>query len=212
MPPSPREWSPSTSAAVPIDLLAFPGHKALYGPTGTGALYVGPRADGRIRPWREGGTGGDSSSETQPALMPYLLEGGTPNVLGAAGLAAGIAWVTEQGPEKLRAHEVGLLQQVVDWVEHSEGWRIAGRWDPAAHVGALSLLVPDGLTPQDLGSILDVSFEIAVRPGLHCAPYIHRAIGTFPEGTLRISPGPFTTAEQVSGLLRALTEITAGVL
>ena len=198
--------------AVPIDLLAFPGHKALYGPTGTGALYVGPGADGKIRPWREGGTGGDSSSETQPLIMPYLLEGGTPNVLGAAGLAAGIGWVTEQGPEKLRAHEVGLLQQVVDWIEHSEGWRFAGRWEPATHVGALSLIVPDGLSPQDLGSILDVSFDIAVRPGLHCAPYIHRAIGTFPEGTLRISPGPFTTVDQVSDFLRALTEITAGVL
>ena len=89
--------------SIPIDFLAFPGHKALYGPTGTGALYVGPRAEGRIRPWREGGTGGDSSSETQPTLMPYLLEGGTPNVLGVAGLAAGIGWVTEQGPEALRA-------------------------------------------------------------------------------------------------------------
>src|SRR5208282_1271787 len=73
--------------ATPIDLLAFPGHKSLYGPTGTGALYVGPRTDGKIRPWREGGTGGDSSSETQPSLLPYLLEGGTPNVLGASGLA-----------------------------------------------------------------------------------------------------------------------------
>jgi len=198
--------------AVPIDLLAFPGHKALYGPTGTGALYVGPRVDGKIRPWREGGTGGDSSSETQPLLMPYLLEGGTPNVLGAAGLAAGIGWVTDQGPDKLRVHEVGLLQQVVDWIEHSEGWQFAGRWDPATHVGALSLNVPEGLTPQDLGSILDVSFDIAVRPGLHCAPYIHRAIGTFPEGTLRISPGPFTTVEQISALLLALSEITARVL
>ena len=72
--------------------------------------------------------------------------------------------------------------------------------------------MPEGLSPQDLGSILDVSFDIAVRPGLHCAPYIHRALGTFPEGTLRVSPGPFTTADEVSGLLRALTEITAGVL
>src|SRR4051794_23534812 len=75
---------------VPIDLLAFPGHKALYGPTGTGALYVGPRTDGRLRPWREGGTGGDSSSPTQPTALPYALEGGTPNVLGVAGLAAGV--------------------------------------------------------------------------------------------------------------------------
>lgn len=198
--------------SVPIDLLAFPGHKALYGPTGTGALYVGSRADGKLRPWREGGTGGDSSSETQPELMPYFLEGGTPNVLGAAGLAEGIAWVMEQGPDRLRAHEVELLQQVVDWVERNPGWRIAGRWEPAAHVGALSLIVPEGLTPQDLGSILDVSFDVAVRPGLHCAPYIHRALGTFPDGTLRLSPGPFTTSADIDRFVQALSEITAGVL
>lgn len=196
--------------ATPIDFLAFPGHKSLYGPTGSGALYVGPRAN--PRPWREGGTGGDSSSETQPTLYPYLLEGGTPNVLGVAGLAAGIAWVANQGVEEIRRHEVELLQRVVDWAEGTEGWRITGRWDPATHVGALSLVVPETLTPQDLGSILDTSFEIAVRPGLHCAPYIHRALGTFPDGTLRLSPGPFTTDEEISSFLNALTEITAGVL
>lgn len=198
--------------ATPIDLLAFPGHKALYGPTGTGALYVGPRAGASIRAWREGGTGGDSSSETQPSLYPYFLEGGTPNVLGVAGLTAGVAWVAEQGPDTLRGHEVALLQRAVDWAESAEGWRVAGRWDPAAHVGALSLIVPEALTPQDLGSILDTSFEIAVRPGLHCAPYIHRALGTFPDGTLRLSPGPFSTPEQIDTFLQALDEITAGVL
>jgi cysteine desulfurase family protein len=196
--------------ATPIDLLAFPGHKALYGPTGTGVLYAGPRA--RLRAWREGGTGGDSSSETQPAVYPYFLEGGTPNVLGVAGLAAGIAWVVERGPENLRRHEVGLLQRVVDWADAAEGWQVAGRWDPATHVGALSLKVPEPLTPQDLGSILDTSFEIAVRPGLHCAPYIHRALGTFPDGTLRLSPGPFTTHADIETFLHALAEITAGVL
>src|SRR5947209_3996549 len=146
--------------ATPIDLLAFPGHKALYGPTGTGVLYAGPRA--RLRAWREGGTGGDSSSETQPDLLPYFLEGGTPNVLGVAGLGAGIAWVAERGPETLRQHEVSLLRRVVDWVEGAEGWQIAGRWDPATRVGALSLIVPEVLSPQELGSILDTSFEIAV--------------------------------------------------
>ncbi|MHC5540798.1 aminotransferase class V-fold PLP-dependent enzyme, partial [Singulisphaera rosea] len=94
----------------------------------------------------------------------------------------------------------------------AEGWKIAGRWDPATHVGALSLIVPETLTPQDLGSILDTSFTIAVRPGLHCAPYIHRALGTFPDGTLRVSPGPFTTAEDIDTFVQALAEITAGVL
>jgi selenocysteine lyase/cysteine desulfurase len=198
--------------ATPIDLLAFPGHKALYGPTGTGALYVGPRAEPELKAWREGGTGGDSSSETQPEILPYFLEGGTPNVLGVAGLAAGVAWVAARGPEDLRRHEVDLLQKVVDWAEAAEGWQLAGRWDPATHVGALSLVVPEVLTPQDLGSILDTSFEIAVRPGLHCAPYIHRALGTFPDGTLRLSPGPFTTEADIAAFIDALSEITAGVL
>jgi cysteine desulfurase / selenocysteine lyase len=196
--------------ATPIDLLAFPGHKSLYGPTGTGVLYAGPRA--RLRAWREGGTGGDSSSETQPAVYPYFLEGGTPNVLGVAGLAAGIAWVAERGPETLRRHEVSLLQRVVDWADAADGWDVAGRWDPSTHVGALSLKVPEPLSPQDLGSILDTSFEIAVRPGLHCSPYIHRALGTFPDGTIRLSPGPFTTDADIDTFLHALTEITAGVL
>src|SRR5207249_8759422 len=88
--------------ALCIDLLAFPGHKSLLGPTGTGALYVGPRAE--VRPWREGGTGGDSSSETQPSEFPYFLEGGTPNVLGVAGLSAGIQYVQEQGMARIHAH------------------------------------------------------------------------------------------------------------
>ncbi len=100
--------------ATAIDFLAFPGHKALYGPTGTGALYVGPRAN--PRPWREGGTGGDSASETMPQQLPFFLEGGTPNVLGIAGLTAGVNWVAERGVDASREHEVALLQRVVDWV------------------------------------------------------------------------------------------------
>jgi cysteine desulfurase / selenocysteine lyase len=203
---------PIDLSTTPIDLLAFPGHKALYGPTGTGALYTGPRTDGKLRPWREGGTGGDSSSATQPVVLPYLLEGGTPNVLGVAGLAAGIAWVADRGPDSLRQHEVDLLQHVVDWVQVSDSWTVAGRWDPETHVGALSLITPEGLAPQDLGAILDTSFDIAVRPGLHCAPYIHRAIGTFPDGTLRLSPGPFTTRNDITAFVSALSEITAGVV
>ncbi|GIW89281.1 MAG: cysteine desulfurase [Isosphaeraceae bacterium] len=200
--------------ALPVDLLAFPGHKGLYGPTGTGCLYVGPRAV--LRCWREGGTGGDSKSEVQPEELPYRLEGGTPNVLGIAGLAAGLAWVAERGAETNRVHEVGLLQRVVDWVDGSgDGWRVAGRWDPATHVGALSL-IPPGLgevpdLPQELATILDTSFEIAVRPGLHCAPYIHRRLGTFPDGTIRISPGPFNTIDEIEALVQALEQITATI-
>lgn len=198
--------------ATPIDLLAFPGHKALYGPTGTGALYVGPRA--RLRPWREGGTGGDSKREIQPEELPHALEGGTPNVVGIAGLAAGLAWVGERGVEANRTHEVELLQRVVDWAGASDIWRVAGRWEPAAHVGALSLIPtdPDAIPTQDIAVALDSSFQIAVRSGLHCAPYIHRALGTYPDGTVRLSPGPFNTAADIDGFLNAISEITAGVL
>src|SRR5713101_358845 len=92
--------------AMNIDLLAFPGHKSLLGPTGTGALYVGHRA--QVRAWREGGTGGDSSSETQPREFPHFLEGGTPNVLGVAGLAAGIRYVQDEGLDRIRTHETAL--------------------------------------------------------------------------------------------------------
>src|SRR5215470_16419008 len=96
--------------ALNIDLLAFPGHKSLLGPTGTGALYVGPRA--KVGVWREGGTGGDSASETQPCEFPYYLEGGTPNVLGVAGLAAGIRFVQEKGLDTIRRHEVELTERL----------------------------------------------------------------------------------------------------
>jgi cysteine desulfurase family protein len=197
---------------TPIDLLAFPGHKSLLGPTGTGALYVGPRAE--LTPWREGGTGGDSKHPVQPDELPHRLEGGTPNVLGIAGLLAGIRWLAERGVENCRQHEVGLLQKVVDWAEASEGWTVAGQWDPARHVGALSLIVPDAeaLDPQELVTILDGSFGICVRGGLHCAPYAHRSVGTFPHGTIRVSPGPFSTEADIVHLLHALTEVTASVL
>jgi cysteine desulfurase family protein len=197
--------------AAAIDMLAFPGHKSLYGPTGTGALFVGPRTDGRIRSWREGGTGGDSTSPTQPAELPYLLEGGTPNVLGIAGLAAGVTWVAENGPEELRRKEVALLEPVVNWVKNADGWRLAGRWDSASHVAALSLVVPESLSPQDVGAILDTSFNIAIRPGLHCAPYIHRALETYPHGTIRLSPGAFNTPEDIQSLIDALSQIAAAV-
>ena len=198
-------------AKTPIDMLAFPGHKALYGPTGTGALYVGSRVN--LRPWREGGTGGDSSTETQPCIMPYKLEGGTPNVLGLAGLKAGLEWVLDRGVEVSRFHEVALLQKVVDWTaDHADHWAIAGAWDPARHVGALSLKPPEGIAPSELGAILDTSFAVAIRPGLHCAPYIHKRLGTFPDGMLRISPGPFNTPEHIDTFLNALSEITDGLI
>jgi cysteine desulfurase family protein len=200
-----------TAGVVPIDvqemhmdLLALPGHKSLLGPTGTGALYVGPRA--RLAPWREGGTGGDSSSETQPRDLPYYLEGGTPNVLGVAGLIEGIRHVQQQGLEKLHAQEMALLERLWRRLDEIGTYQVFGHRDYSRHVGTLSFRSAV-LPASELAGILDQAFDVAVRPGLHCAPYIHRALGTFPEGAVRVSPGPFSTEADIDHLANALSEI-----
>src|SRR5262249_28739087 len=122
--------------AACIDLLAFPGHKSLFGPTGTGALYVGPRAT--LRPWREGGTGGDSSSPTQPKQSPYYLEGGTPTVLGVAGLVAGLDFVEERGQEAILRHELELCDRLRGALAETPGFEVFGHADPARRVGTVS--------------------------------------------------------------------------
>lgn len=187
-----------------IDLLAFPGHKSLFGPTGTGALYVGSRT--KVGVWREGGTGGDSSSETQPRDLPYFLEGGTPNVLGVAGMTAGLKYIQQQGIDKIHKHEVELTERLWRRLDEIGGFTVFGHRDMSRRVGTLSFR-SEALPAAELGGILDQAFEIAIRPGLHCAPYIHRAIGTFPEGAVRVSPGAFTTADEIDQLGRALGEI-----
>jgi selenocysteine lyase/cysteine desulfurase len=187
-----------------IDLLAFPGHKSLFGPTGTGALYVGPRA--KVGAWREGGTGGDSSNETQPKEYPYFLEGGTPNVLGVAGLSAGVKWVQEQGLERIHRGEAELVEYLWQKLDEIGGYEVFGHRDHAKRVGTVSFK-SEFLPATELGGILDHSFEVAIRPGLHCAPYIHKSIGTFPDGAVRVSPGPFNTKAEIDVLVQALKEI-----
>ena len=152
--------------AMCIDLLAFPGHKSLLGPTGTGALYVGPAAI--VGAWREGGTGGDSSSETQPRDYPYFLEGGTPNVLGVAGWSAGIKFVTERGLADIHQHEVDLVERLWQRLDAIGGYEVFGHRDVTRRVGTLSLR-SEALPAAEIGGILDQAFDIAIRPGLHCA-------------------------------------------
>ena len=116
-----------------IDLLALPGHKSLFGPTGTGALYVGSRVT--LRPWREGGTGGDSLTPTQPTDFPHHLEGGTPNVLGVAGLIAGLDFVEERGPEAIRKHDVELCERLRNALAEMPGFELFGHADASRRVG-----------------------------------------------------------------------------
>jgi cysteine desulfurase family protein len=188
-----------------IDLLAVPGHKSLLGPTGTGALYVGSRVT--LRPWREGGTGGDSLTPTQPGTYPHHLEGGTPNVLGVAGLVAGLNFVEERGVESIRRHEVELCDRLRAALADRPDFEVFGHADAGRRVGAVCFRSA-ALPAPELAALLDEKFEIAVRPGLHCAPYIHRALGTAPDGLVRISPGPFNTAADIDQLIDALEQIT----
>jgi cysteine desulfurase family protein len=194
--------------ALNIDLLAAPGHKSLLGPTGSGFLYVGARA--KLRPWREGGTGGDSSTPVQPSEYPYYLEGGTPNVLGVAGMVAGLDFVEERTPDAIREHEVMLCDRLREKLEEAGGFEFYGHRDPARRVGTISFRA-EAIPAPELGGILDQAFDIAIRPGLHCAPYVHRSLGTFPEGTVRVSPGAFTTVDEIDQLVEALQEITGGL-
>jgi cysteine desulfurase family protein len=188
-----------------IDLLAMPGHKALFGPTGTGALYVAPRVP--MKAWREGGTGGDSLSPTQPADYPFYLEGGTPNVLGIAGLIAGLAFVEEKGLATIHRHENNLIERLRPALVQL-GCEVFGHADTAHRVGTLSFRHAM-LPAAEIGGILDQSFDIAVRPGLHCAPYVHRSLGTVPDGLVRVSVGPFNAEADIDQLAGAVREILA---
>jgi len=187
-----------------LDLLAFPGHKALLGPTGTGGLYVAPGV--RLSPLRQGGTGTRSEEEKQPEELPAALEAGTLNTVGIAGLGAAVRYLQQRGQPAIRAHEVALTTRLIDGLMDIPGVRIHGTGDPALQVATVSLSL-EGWEPVDVAAVLDSSFGIAVRSGLHCAPLAHRTLGTFPRGTVRLSPGCFTTDDDVDQALAALRKL-----
>lgn len=191
-----------------IDLLAFPGHKALYGPPGTGGLYVGERA--KLAPWREGGTGFNSESPVQPREFPFFLEGGTPNSVGIVGLKEGVNFILSEGLEKIMAHERVLTSRLREGLRDLPGVKLYGTDDPGRQAAPVSFTVA-GIEPQELSLVLDQSFGIASRAGLHCAPYMHRFLGTAPQGTLRFSPGYFSTLEEIDRSLDAVRQIQSQI-
>ena len=196
-----------------IDLLAFTGHKALLGPTGTGGLLVGERVE--VSPWREGGTGGDSSSPVQPAELPHRLEGGTPNVFGIAGLREGVKLLLDRGVESILAHERALIAEFFRAIKAPElfNWygadRAVAERRGEGRIGLVGINFSE-FEPAELAAILDERYDIAVRAGLHCAPYAHKHLGSFPQGVVRFSVGILSTADDVRQAAAALNEITAG--
>src|SRR5512133_1782419 len=178
-----------------IDLLAVPGHKGLYGPQGTGLLYVASPV--ALKPLLAGGTGTNSTSEDQPDSLPEGFEAGTHNLPGIAGLKAGIEFVLEQGVEVIGAHERSLVSYAIERLQGVPGLVLHCPAEPAVRGAVLSFSVA-GYDSSELAFTLDQRFDIAVRAGLHCAPRAHRTLGTFPKGTVRMSPGWFTTREDIA--------------
>jgi cysteine desulfurase/selenocysteine lyase len=190
-----------------IDLLAFTGHKSLYGPMGTGGLVIGERVDpAGLEPLKRGGTGSDSEYETQPTFLPDLCESGTPNAVGLAGLGAGLQWLQERGIDSIRAHEVALTQQLIDGLRAIPGVTVYGPLNAGEQTATVSFTV-DGLETSQVGLILDEEHGIMCRVGLHCAPAAHRTVGTFPNGTVRFGLGALNTAEEVGVALAAVRAV-----
>lgn len=190
-----------------IDLLAFTGHKALYGPPGTGGLVLGKRVDTKkLTPLKEGGTGSHSEFEEQPGFLPDLYESGTPNTVGLAGLNAGISFILKEGISKIHQYELSLSQKLIAGLKEIPGVIVYGEEQVKDRVAVISFNIKDQL-PSEVGLRLDEEYDIMCRVGLHCSPATHKTIGTFPRGTVRFSMSWFNTLEEVEQAIMAIRDI-----
>jgi len=191
-----------------IDLLAFTGHKSLYGPQGTGGLVIGERINEKeMTPLKQGGTGSRSEFEEQPDFLPDRLESGTPNGVGIAGLLAGIQFVLGKGVEQIRQNESTLLEKLIMGLKKIPQVKLYGPERQEDRMATLSFNFTH-LSPSDGASRLEKEFGILCRPGLHCAPAAHHTIGTFPEGTIRFGLSAFNTEEEIKTAIQAIFQIS----
>jgi|Deesub1362A_J573_1020465.scaffolds.fasta_scaffold04763_5 cysteine desulfurase family protein len=187
-----------------IDLLAFTGHKALFGPMGTGGLYVRPGI--KMRSLIRGGTGSRSEEDVQPRFLPDALESGTLNAAGLAGLTAGVKFIIKKGVENIRKKEIKLFKMLLEGLKEIPGVEIYGNPQPETNLAILSFNVK-GLEPSEVGDILDHRYKILSRVGLHCSPWAHQTIGTYPKGTVRLSLSIFNTKDEVERAIEAVRKI-----
>ena len=193
-----------------IAMLAFPGHKGLLGPLGTGGLLLQPGVEEFLEPIRTGGTGSESEYPVQPSTLPDKYEPGSHNMTGIAGLKASVQWILERGVPALHAHEQTLCREFLELVERVPNVSILGPLNKH-RCGVFSLQFEEN--PHEIAKQLELEFGIASRAGLHCAPYAHDTIGTTNQGgTVRISFGPFHTIEDVTFLANAIQTISQKVL
>ncbi|SKC88914.1 aminotransferase class V-fold PLP-dependent enzyme [Maledivibacter halophilus] len=187
-----------------IDLLAFPGHKSLMGPQGTGGLYI--RQGIELNHMKEGGTGSKSESLLQPEIVPDRYESGTPNTPGIVGLGAGIKYILDIGIDNIRKHEENLTEYMLNGLKNIDEIKIYGPKDVKRRAAVISINIGD-LDSSEVSYVLDQGFDIAVRSGLHCAPLAHKTLGSFEQGTVRFSIGYFNTKEDIDKALNAVRMI-----
>ncbi|RLD35093.1 MAG: cysteine desulfurase [Bacteroidetes bacterium] len=198
---------PIDMKAMGVDALAFTGHKCLMGPTGIGGSYI--MGDLPIKGTRFGGTGVRSAQKTHLTEFPYRMECGTLNTIGVAGLYAGTKWVMEQGIEKIHAQEMELWKKLKKGVKDIENITLYCAEDPANRNAVLSMNI-DKFDSGDVGTMLDVDYNIACRTGLQCAPLVHEGIGTIDiHGTVRLSMGPFNTEAHIDAAIEALEDVAS---
>lgn len=191
-----------------IDILAFPGHKGLLGPQGTGGLYIGENIN--LKEMMQGGTGSISHLLEQPDVNPDRYESGTPNGPGIVGLGTGIKYIMEEGIDNIRRHEEELTKYFIEEVVKIKGVKVYG----PLNVKEQGAVVPINIGDEDsseISYILDEHYNIAVRPGLHCAPVAHKTIGTFEQGVVRFSFGPFNNFDEIELGIKAIKEISKEV-
>ncbi|WP_168123268.1 aminotransferase class V-fold PLP-dependent enzyme [Paenibacillus sp. HB172176] len=197
---------PIDVASMGIDLLAFPGHKGLLGPQGTGGLYIAP--DLELMPLLYGGTGSQSETPLQPSVRPDRYEAGTQNTPGLAGLQEGVKYVLNETVEKIHAKEWTLTQRMMEGLIRLSGIQLIGPSLGEEKTGIVSF-VANAIDPSELSFILDQHYGIAVRAGYHCTPLAHESAGTSLTGAIRVSVGIYTTEDDVDALLAAMKEIVS---
>lgn len=186
-----------------IDILAFPGHKGLFGPQGTGGLFI--RENVNLKPFKEGGTGSNSHFMIQPDFMPDKFESGTLNTPGIAGLCEGIKFIKEIGIDNIKKFEMELLSQIIYEFRKLPYVKVYGSNSIEERSAVISFNI-DGVDASIVGEKLN-EYGIAVRTGYHCAPLIHEVINTEYVGTVRVSPGYFNTYYDIERLVEAITLI-----
>ena len=190
-----------------LDIVAFTGHKSLLGPTGIGGLYV--REGIEIRHTRAGGTGVRSADRAHLDEYPWRLEYGTHNVVGIAGLHAGLKWILAKGVGAIHEHEMELVRMLRDGLAAIPGVTLYCQDDLTDHIAILPFNV-DGMDAADVGTMIDVDYNIACRTGLHCAPLVHEQLGTAKiRGAVRFGIGPFNTETHIQTAVEAVSETAA---